>query len=193
MFIAIKMFEEGDAETWEELLKTIENIELGDRKDEMVTYVQWEMVVKEVLEDEDNFNKENGKKRPAKKEPKKRLKSIKVKDLAKRCAEGFNDLKDHLHRNRVMKAAIAGKKEAVLEDQSETSALVWVDWSQGMVLRQDREIQNAWFGASSLSLQSGFIFRKNRSQGFGSFSEGADHKVFSSCILGANLFLLYPG
>ena len=62
VFIAIKMFEEGDAETWEELLKTLENIELCDRKDELVTYVQWEMVVKEVLEDEDNYNKENGKK-----------------------------------------------------------------------------------------------------------------------------------
>ena len=54
----------------------------------MVIYVQWEMVVKEVLEDEYNFRKANGKKHAAKKELKKRLKFIKVTHLAKCCEEG---------------------------------------------------------------------------------------------------------
>ena len=95
----------------------------------------------------------------------------------KLCQDGFSILKSHLKRNQVIKASIAAKKEELLEDETETSALVWVNWSQGMEVRQYREIQSAWFGASSLSLQSGYIFRRNRSQGFGSFAEGADHKV----------------
>ena len=90
-----------------------------------------------MLEDENNFRKAKGKKRAAKKELKKRLKFIKVKHLAKYCEEGFKDRKEHLHRNFVMKAAISDKKYEVLEDQSETSVLVWVDWSQGIVSRQD--------------------------------------------------------
>ena len=177
VFIAIKMEKEGNIEAWEELEATLEGVLVGERKDEIVTCVQWEMVTKEVTEAEDTFNKENGKKRAAKKEQKKRVKSIKVKDLAKLCQEGFKDLREHLHRNVVMKTSIAEHKNRILQDETGTSALVWVDWSEGLVLRQNREVQSAWFGASSLSLQSGFIFRKNRSQGFGSFSEGADHKV----------------
>ena len=192
VFLALKMERDENTEAWEELEATLEGVLVGERKDEIVTCVQWEMVTKEVTEAEDTFIKENGKKRAAKKEQKKRVKSIKVKDLAKLCQEGFKDLKEHLHRNVVIKKSIAEHKEQVLQDESGTSALVWVDWSEGLVLRQNREVQSAWFGASSLSLQSGFIFRKNRSQGFGSFSEGADHKVhfilFLSCFVTLTIF-----
>merc|ERR1719319_634838 len=91
--------------------------------------------------------------------------------------DAFIDLKKHLDRSHLMKTTIAAKKVEILDDITEKSGLVWIDWSEGLVLRQNRETQSAWFGASTLSLQSGYIFRRNNSQGFGSFCEGSDHKA----------------
>ena len=70
VFTAIKMSNEGRSEVLDELEESLKIIEIGERREELVTFVQWDMVIKEQSEDEINFNTENGRKRRGKKESK---------------------------------------------------------------------------------------------------------------------------
>ena len=60
------------------------------------------------------------------------------------------------------------------------SVQFFINWSDGLVLRQQRETQGGFFASKGISLQTGYVYHKLRSFGFGSFAVGSDHKV---CIV----------
>ena len=183
IFSALKQEEEEDGDVLEELCRTLEEAREGSRKDEMVTFTAWEKVQREVTEEKDDFNLNNGVKRAAKKEPMKRLKSAKLCTLCEKALKSFKVLKEHLTRNRILKTEIKRRRDAILTDPSGQSAQIFIDWSDGLVLRQQRETQAAFFASKGISLQTGYVYTNSRSFSFGSFSEGSDHKVgFGLCL-----------
>ena len=177
IFAAIKQEEEGDSDVIEELFKAIEDARKGERKNEVVTYAVWEKVQKEVSEETQEFYVKNGVKRTAKKEPMKRLKSAKLSKLMEKTLDEFKALQKHLHRSRTVKIKIKCRRDEVLQDDSGRSVQIYVDLSEGLVLRQYRETQQAFFGKKGISLQTGYVYHRLRSFGFGSFAKGSDHKV----------------
>ena len=177
IFSALKLEEEGDGDVLKELSETLEETREGSRKDEIVTFTVWEKVQREVTEEQDDFNVNNGVKRRAKKEPMKRLKSAKICTLCDKALGNFRELKEHLRRNRTLKTEIKRRRDAILTDPSGQSAQIFIDWSDGLVLRQQRETQAAFFASKGISLQTGYVYTNSRSFGFGSFCEGSDHKV----------------
>ena len=180
IFAALKLEEEGDPEVLQELFKALEDVSMGPRKEEIVTWVAWEKVTKEVSKEQEEFDEQNGAKRKGKKEPQKRLKSTKLSTLIDLSLKEFKILKDHLHRHRVIQTEIRKRREDVLNDPTGKSCQIYLDWSDGLVLRQVRDTQGAFFASSGISLQTGYLYHNIRSFGFGSFCEGSDHKV---CIL----------
>ena len=89
IFSALKQEEEGDEDVLKELCQTLEETVEGSRKDEVVTFTAWEKVQREVTEEQDDFNVNNGVKRKAKKEPMKRLKSAKLCTLCDKALRSF--------------------------------------------------------------------------------------------------------
>lgn len=176
VFEAIKMAEEGDSEFWDNLNVKLAEIKTGPKKANKIIFSQWEKVEKQVGEERSNFNKENGRKGKNTVD-KKLLKSSRVDHLVEKCQKDFAELRDHLHRSKTIKIEIAKEKEKVLNDSTGKTALVWVDWSQSLEMHQVEEVQSAFFGCASISLQSGYIFHNSYSAGFGSFSECKGHKV----------------
>ena len=87
-------------------------------------------------------------------------------------------MKEHLRRNRTLKKEIKRRCDEILMDPSGQSAQIFIDWSDCLVLRQQRETQAAFFSSKGISLrQTGYVYMNSRSFGFGSFCEGSDHKV----------------
>ena len=136
IFSALKQEEEGDEDVLKELCQTLEETVEGSRKDEVVTFTAWEKVQREVTEEQDDFNLNNGVKRKAKKEPMKRLKSAKLCTLCDKALRSFKELKEHLQRNRTLKKEIKRRRDEILMDPSGQSAQIFIDWSDGLVLRQ---------------------------------------------------------
>ena len=177
VFLALKMEREGDSEMLNVLLDELAAAEDSERKNELITYSVWEDIEKEIGEDESTFRAEKGLKSRKKKVPEKRTKSIQIKKLTQKSREDFSQLKEHLHRNSVIKKFIGEKKKQVLEDNSMTSALLHVDWSENLTIVPVREIQSAFFERKSFSLHSGYAYLRNRSFGFGALGEGCDHRA----------------
>ena len=177
IFLALKQFREEAPELKESLLELIRAAKEGPRKEEKVTFSCWEKVEKEICADEDKFKKENAVKKQAKKELEKRLKQASVKKLTELAEVQFKELDEHLTRVFLIKTQIKQLLDKVMRDTSGKSAGVWVDWSENPAIRQDREVQSAFFNKRTFSLHTTYIMHNSRAFGVGSLGEGSDHKV----------------
>ena len=97
-------------------------------------------------------------------------------ELGKIVLRDFQDYKDHLERDYVMKQEIKKVRLEALED--EEVAVLHVDWAEQHKITEIREVQSAYFnGRYSYDLHTGYCYSSQDSHGFVSLSDSADHKA----------------
>ena len=164
----IKTSNEGNSILEEEFLKTLEEIKTGDKKETVLSYFVWEEEKGEILS-ENSLTK-------TRKMTRKNY-QVKLSTLIDRIVETFEPLKQHLHRDRVIKTFIRETRLKALEDSS--MVCLTVDWSENGVLIIPGEVQSAFFGRATYSIHSGYMYQKDNSHGFAMITDANNHKAES--------------
>ena len=124
----------------------MEEIKTGDKKETVISYFVWE-------EEKGEIQSENSLTKTRKMTRKNY--QVKVSTLIDRIVETFEPLKQHLHRDRVIKTFIRETRLKALEDSS--MVCLTVDWSENGVLIIPGEVQSAFFGRATYSIHSGYM------------------------------------
>ena len=103
-------------------------------------------------------------------------KYLSAKDLAMEFLTDFQELREHLNRNNLIKDFVKGKREEVLD--STDKAMLHFDWAEMGQIILPNEVQNAYFGGRvGYSLHTGYEYSKDNSGGFVSLSDETNHKA----------------
>ena len=102
---------------------------------------------------------------------------VTVSTLIERIIETFDPLKQHLHRDRVIKTFIREIRMRTADDSS--MVCLTVDWSENGTLIIPGEVQSAFFGRSSYSIHSGYMYQKDNNHGFAMLTDANNHKAES--------------
>ena len=133
-----------------------------------VSYLQWEKVEKQNL----NNNTGDKKKKIMNRVPKVAEAST-LTDLTK---IDFEKVKVHLNRNFVLKDTI--KKKRVEVSNNERMAMLQVDWAENGEVVVPGEVQSAFYGGRlNYNLHTGYQYSKENSGGFVSLSDYNNHKA----------------
>ena len=162
----IKSNREGDTLPEEEFLKALENIKTGEKKDTVISYFVWK-------EDKVEVHSENS--ITVRKKMTRKNYQVTVSSLIDRIVETFVPLKQHLHRDRVIKTFIREIRIQANDDSS--MVCLTVDWSENGSLIIPGEVQSAFFGRATYSIHSGYMYQKDNSHGFAMLSDQNNHKA----------------
>ena len=103
-------------------------------------------------------------------------KHLSAADLGKIALKDFEEYKEHLERDFVMKMELKKVRMEVMEDDE--MEVMHVDWAEQHKLTEIKEVQSAYFnGRYSYDLHTGYSYSKEDSHGFVSLSDSSDHKV----------------
>ena len=102
---------------------------------------------------------------------------VTVSTLIDRIEETFGPLKQHLHRDNVIKKFIRDIRIKAMDDSS--LVCLTVDWSENGTLIIPGEVQTAFFGRASYSIHSGYLYQKDNSHGFAMLTDENNHKAES--------------
>ena len=177
VFLALKQDQEDVPDLKASLINMLEAVKEGPRKEEKVTFKTWEKIEKETTEDDIDFRKTNAVKSKSKKVLEKRMKVASVLRLSELAKSTFKELEEHLNRVFQIKTFVNQKMQDIAQDKSGEVAAANVDWNENIEIRQDREIQSAYFDKKTFSLHTTYVTHNSRSFGVGSLGEGSDHKV----------------
>ena len=164
----IKSNREGNSTPEAEFLKALEDIKKGDRKDDVISYFVWK-------DDKQQVVGENGV-TTTKKMTRKNY-QVTVSTLIDRIEETFGPLKQHLHRDNVIKKFIRDIRIKAMDDSS--LVCLTVDWSENGTLIIPGEVQTAFFGRASYSIHSGYLYQKDNCHGFAMLTDENNHKAES--------------
>ena len=159
----------GNSEPEEEYLKTLEQIKIGDDKSKIVTYFHWE-------DDKQSVQDGNANTTVKKRMIRKNIRTT-AAGLASKTLEAYGPLKSHLHRDKVIKDYIRKMRLQTLE--CDQMVCLTIDWSENGILVSPAEVQTAFFGRASYSIQSGYLYSKDKSYGFADLTDANDHKAES--------------
>ena len=151
----IRSNREGDYVLEEEFLRKLDDIKTGEAKDAVVSYFVWK-------DEKVDVRGENTIK-TTKKMTRMNF-QVTVSTLVERIQETFEPLKQHLHRDRVIKNYIREIRQKT-EDDSSVVCLT-VDWSENGTLISPAEVQSAYFGRGSYSIHSGYVYQKGNNHAF---------------------------
>ena len=152
----------------EDFLEKLEAIKSGDKRDSVVSYFVWK-------DDKIDVHGENTI-TTTKKMTRKNF-QVTVSTLVDRIQESYEPLKQHIHRDRVIKKFIREKRQKTEEDSS--MVCLTVDWSENGTLIQSGEVQSAFFGRPSYSIHSGYMYQKDNNHGFAMITDENNHKAES--------------
>ena len=139
------------------------NIQVGEFKDQSVSFLQWEKV---------NIHGKNGLTRDV---VQRIQKTLTTKEAATKLEAMYDGLKDHLERNNIIKKVMRSYREAIME--SDDMAYIHIDWAENIEIQVPGEIQSAYFSHQSISLHTGYLYSKNNSGGFVSLRDSNNHKA----------------
>ena len=101
-------------------------------------------------------------------------KNLSAAELGARVQTEFEDYKNHLERDYVMKTELKKVRQEVKEDDE--MAVLHNDWAEQHKLTEVKEVQSAYFnGRYSYDLHTGYCYTKEDSHGFVSLSDSSDH------------------
>ena len=101
-------------------------------------------------------------------------KNLSAAELAKQIMSDYDEYKNHLERDFVMKAELKKVRQECKE--SDDLACLHVDWAEQHKITEIKEIQKAYFnGRFSYDLHTGYCYTKEDSHGFVSLSDSSDH------------------
>ena len=158
----------GDSQPEEKFLETISDIKKSEKKDSVISYFVWE-------DDKQEVRGENGI-TTTKKMTRKNY-QVTVSTLIERISNSFGPLKQHLHRDHVIKKFIRKVRLEASEDSS--TVCLTVDWSENGTLIIPGEVQTAFFGRKTYSIHSGYIYQMNNNHGFAMLTDENNHKAES--------------
>ena len=161
--IMIKDVRDGDDTSEIAFKEELNTLQSGDKKDNPVSFLQWEKV---------NKSGKNGNKRDV---INRIQKTTTCKDAAKMLVEKFDNLKKHLDRNFTIKKTIREKREMVMD--SVDKAYIHMDWAENLEIQIPGEVQSAYFAHTSISIHTGYLYSKKDSGGFASLSDENNHKA----------------
>ena len=164
----IRSGREGDSQPENKFLSDLGDIKNGDHKDHVVSYFVWE-------DDKQEVRGENGVS-ITKKMTRKNY-QVTVSTLIDRTAKSFEPLKQHLHRDHVIKNYVREIRMMVLDDTSKVC--LTVDWSENGTLIIPGEVQTAFFGRATYSIHSGYLYQKDNNHGFAMITDENNHKAES--------------
>ena len=155
--------------TSEEEMKTeLEMLLAGPKASVQEKYLQWEKV--ETVE----LNHHTGRAKQA--TTQRVAKYASAKELVLQTLTDYQQLKDHLNRNTVIKDYVREKRDEALE--SDDKAMEHVDWAENGQIVLPNEVQSAYFGGRvNFSLHTGYEYSKDKSGGFVSLSDENNHKA----------------
>ena len=101
-------------------------------------------------------------------------KNLPAAGLAKQLMTDYDEYKNHLERDFVMKTELKKVRQECKE--YDDLACLHVDWAEKHELTEVREIQTAYFnGRYSYDLHTGYCYTKEDSHGFVSLTDSSDH------------------
>ena len=103
-------------------------------------------------------------------------KHLPAAELGKVVLKEFEDYKEHLERDFVMKKELKKVRLEVNEDPE--LCVLHIDWAEQHKVTEIKEVQSAYFnGRFSYDLHTGYCYAKEDSHGFVSLSDSSDHKA----------------
>ena len=103
-------------------------------------------------------------------------KHLTAAELGKSVLEEFENYKNHLDRDFVMKHELKKVRSDATEDDA--IAVIHIDWAEQHKITEVKEIQSAYFnGRYSYDIHTGYVYTKEDSHGFASLSDSSDHKA----------------
>ena len=159
---------EENFELEESLKDDIKTILEEPKASQQITYMEWKKV------QSTEVNKNTGKQKQATTQ---RVPTVTTgQDLAVKTLADFEDLKEHLERNHVIKNKVLEKREEVMK--SDDKVMLQNDWAENMTIITPNEAQSAFYGGrGNVSLHTGYEYSKRRSGGFVSLSDENNHKA----------------
>lgn len=101
-------------------------------------------------------------------------KNLSAAELGKQVLVDFENYKNHLERDFVMKTEL--KKVRLEAKECDDIAVLHNDWAEQHKITEIKEIQTAYFnGRFSYDLHTGYCYTKEDSHGFVSLSDSSDH------------------
>ena len=101
-------------------------------------------------------------------------KNLSAAGLANKILADYEDYKNHLERDYVMKSEL--KKVRLEAKDDEELAVLHIDWAEQHKLTEVKEVQTAYFnGRYTYDLHTGYCYTKEDSHGFVSLSDSSDH------------------
>ena len=164
----IRSNRDGNYDLEEDFLKKLEDIKTGEEKDKVVSYFVWK--------DEKVDVRGENTVTTTKKMTRMNF-QVTVSTLVERILETFEPLKQHLHRDKVIKTYIREIRQKTENDSS--MVCLTVDWSENGTLISLAEVQSAYFGRPSYSIHSGYIYQKENNHGFAMLTDANNHKAES--------------
>ena len=146
----------------------VDSLADDDKKEIDIAYNQWEKVKQ--TEVSKNTGRVKGDKMM------RQAKHMKAEELGKAVLKEFEQYKQHLERDYIMKAEI--KKVRMEANEESDIAVLHIDWAEQHKLTEIKEIQSAYFnGRYTYDIHTGYCYTKEDSHGFASLSDSSDHKA----------------
>jgi hypothetical protein len=146
----------------------VDSLADDDKKEIDIAYNQWEKVKQ--TEVSKNTGRVKGDKMM------RQAKHMKAEELGKAVLKEFEQYKQHLERDHIMKAEI--KKVRMEANEESDIAVLHIDWAEQHKLTEIKEIQSAYFnGRYTYDIHTGYCYTKEDSHGFASLSDSSDHKA----------------
>ena len=146
----------------------VDSLADDDKKEIDIAYNQWEKVKQ--TEVSKNTGRVKGDKMM------RQAKHMKAEELGKAVLKEFEQYKQHLERDYIMKAEI--KKVRMEANEESDIAVLHIDWAEQHKLTEIKEIQSAYFnGRYAYDIHTGYCYTKEDSHGFASLSDSSDHKA----------------
>ena len=132
----IRSGRDGDIQPEQDFLSVLSELKNSDKKDSVISYFKWE-------DNKQVTHGENGVTTTTKKMTRKNF-QVTVSTLIDKIVESFEPLKQHLHRDKVIKNFIREVRGEVQNDSS--MVCITVDLSENGTLIIPGEVQTAFFG-----------------------------------------------
>ena len=146
----------------------VDSLADDDKKEIDIAYNQWEKVKQ--TEVSKNTGRVKGDKMM------RQAKHMKAEELGKAVLKEFEQYKQHLERDYIMKTEI--KKVRMEANEESDIAVLHIDWAEQHKLTEIKEIQSAYFnGRYTYDIHTGYCYTKEDSHGFASLSDSSDHKA----------------
>lgn len=104
------------------------------------------------------------------------VRHLNAKDLGEIVLEDYEDYKQHLERDSVIKKQL--KKKRIEAEEDDEKVVIHMDWAEQHTLIENKECQSAFFnGRRCYDIHTGYCYTKGDCHGFASLSNSSNHKA----------------